>query len=457
MKKVNKLLSTVVVSSALITTVTVATSSSANNIRNVNNADMQLGITANNGGKSAKLSVHNVNMTNAFDLNIKIEGDVEFKNLEFSDYINQNAITKVNYNENSKVLNIVVTSDVDLAKGGVLEIGNIVVDGANDVEYKILDNSGITIVTPIYDEICDKDLEEIGNTQITIGATIQPPVEDEGDAEQNPQEPPVNGDDTTNPPTEEPPISGDDITTPEQPDVPEGDNGDNTTPEKPPVDEDISAPTEDIEVTEGKDGYKVITPKTEDALKAVINAILGADSDAKIVDVKEEPSCYIYRVKYKKVTKSDSNYGYIDIKVSKDIRAEQGLPGIETEKPNDQKPENDTTQKPENNNNGSTGGSNNSTGGSSSGGEATKPNGGSAGSVNNNSSSSNGNNNAGSNNSNTGNTGSSSNGSTNNPQTGDDSLSTIIISSILGISSIVGLIFVNKKKDKKLNNVDDNN
>ena len=53
------------------------------------------------------------------------------KNIEFTDNIKQNAITKVNYNESSKVLNIVVTSDVDLAKGGILEIGNITTDSVD--------------------------------------------------------------------------------------------------------------------------------------------------------------------------------------------------------------------------------------------------------------------------------------------------------------------------------------
>lgn len=456
MKKSKKILSTVAVSSALLTTVAVATSVSANNVSNANNVDMQLGITADNNGRSAKLSVHNVNMTNAFDLDIKIEGDVEFKNLDFTDNIKQNAITKVNYDESLKVLNIVVTSDTDLAKGGILEIGNIVVDGAKDAEYKILDNnSGITMITPTYDEISDNDLQEIGDIQITVGENVQPPVEDDGDTEL----PPVNGDDTATPPSEgdtelppvdeeqnpqEPPTNGDDTVTPPT----GGTENDTEGEEKPPVNEDVSVPTEDIEVTEGQDGYKIVTPKTKDALGAVINAILAQDTSAKIIDIKEEPSYYVYKVKYKKTAKSDSEYGYLYVKVSKTISDKEGLPGIDVEKPNDQNQGNETTS-PDNGNTGA-GTTNPDSGNTGNGkpdndGNTSEENGSIDSDGNNNSGNSSTGNNTNSNSNNSGETSDNEN-TTENPKSGDNS-----ILGFLGLGAIAsGALFVNlRKKNKK--------
>lgn len=407
MEKTTKILSIAIVSSALLTTVAVGLTGNANNVNNTNNVDMQLGINANEDGKSAKLSVHNVSMTSAFDLSIKIEGDVEFKNIEFTDYIKQNAITKVNYNESSKILNIVVTSNVDLAKGGILEVGTIIVDGANDVEYKIFDNSvsghpSIRMVTPTYDEISDKDLEEIGDTTITIGNVIQTPPIDEV--------PPTDGGGNEKPPANE-----------------------EEKPQEPPTNEDTGAPSEDIEITEGKDGYKLVIPKTKEALDTVIKAILEKDSSAKIVDIKEDSLYYIYRVKYKKIVKTDSEYDYIDIKVSKVISDKEGLPGIDIEDSNNQNQGSGTT-KPGNGND-NTGSGNNNTG-----------------SGNNNSNSGSGNSNSGSsnenNNSSTGNTGSSNNENVERPQTGDESVGAMII---MALASIGGLIFINKKKNKEVN------
>jgi hypothetical protein len=77
----------------------------------------------------------------------------------------------------------------------------------------------------------------------------------------------------------------------------------------------IVFPSEDIEISEGSNGEDLFIPQTKEALEIMIETILSIDSEAKIVSAQEYPMYYIYRIRYKKITRSDSEYEYIEIKI----------------------------------------------------------------------------------------------------------------------------------------------
>ena len=304
MIKSNKLINATIVSSVMLM-------NAAPNVLadEVANTDMQLNIVATEDGKNASLSIKNANTATSFKLELKINGDVEYKELKFDALIeeDENSQCVVAYNEDTKVLSIEVTSDVELVKDGVLNIGTLIVEGANEAEYKITDTNGIVIVTPSSDEVKDDDLEEVGDVSIKINKVDTPPTDGEGEEEgEDTTTPPTNNDGTTNKPSTE---------------------GENTN--KPSTEgENTTTPNKDVEVVQGTDGYKLVTPKTKDALDNVIREILKVDSTAKIVEIKEDTKNYTYKVRVKKVTKDTNQYDYVNIKVSKDISDKKELPGI---------------------------------------------------------------------------------------------------------------------------------
>lgn len=282
MKRSSKLIGTVMVSSALLSTSVIGMAN--NNSKAMDTVDMQLGLTAKDGGKAVDLSIYNASMSNAFQLSLKLDGDVVYKGIEFNEDIKANGIVNVSYDEATKVIDIVVTSDVDLVKGGILDIGTLIVDGADGVEYSVNDNvvSGkptIVMVTPTYDEVCDFDLEEVGDTTISISDnnTVTPPDTDDGD----------NG------------------------------NGGG-----------IEKPSNGVDVAEGLDGVKILTPKTQSDLNIILSEILKKDADAKVVNIHETSTYYLYRVRFKDTIGNAIADANVEIKVLKSISATEGLPGL---------------------------------------------------------------------------------------------------------------------------------
>lgn len=282
MKRSSKLIGTVMVSSALLSTSVIGMAN--NNSKAMDTVDMQLGLTAKDDGKAVDLSIYNASMANAFQLSLKLEGDVVYKGIEFNEDIKANGIVNVSYDEATKVIDIVVTSDVDLVKGGILDIGTLIVDGDDGVEYSVNDNvvSGkptIVMVTPTYDEVCDFDLEEVGDTTISIpdSNTVTPPDTDDGD----------NG------------------------------NGGG-----------IEKPSNGVDVAEGLDGVKILTPKTQSDLNIILSEILKKDADAKVVNIHETSTYYLYRVRFKDTIGNAIADANVEIKVLKSISATEGLPGL---------------------------------------------------------------------------------------------------------------------------------
>lgn len=282
MKRSSKLIGTVMVSSALLSTSVIGMAN--NNSKAMDTVDMQLGLTAKDGGKAVDLSIYNASMSNAFQLSLKLDGDVVYKGIEFNEDIKANGIVNVSYDEATKVIDIVVTSDVDLVKGGILDIGTLIVDGDDGVEYSVNDNvvSGkptIVMVTPTYDEVCDFDLEKVGDTTISISDnnTVTPPDTDDGD----------NG------------------------------NGGG-----------IEKPSNGVDVAEGLDGVKILTPKTQSDLNIILSEILKKDADAKVVNIHETSTYYLYRVRFKDTIGNAIADANVEIKVLKSISATEGLPGL---------------------------------------------------------------------------------------------------------------------------------
>lgn len=288
MKRSSKLIGTVMVSSALLSTSVIGMAN--NNSKAMDTVDMQLGLTAKDDGKAVDLSIYNASMANAFQLSLKLEGDVVYKGIEFNEDIKANGIVNVSYDEATKVIDIVVTSDVDLVKGGILDIGTLIVDGDDGVEYSVNDNvvSGkptIVMVTPTYDEVCDFDLEEVGDTTISIpdNNTVTPPDTDDTD---------------------------------------DGDNGDNGNGGG------IEKPSNGVDVAEGLDGVKILTPKTQSDLNIILSEILKKDADAKVVNIHETSTYYLYRVRFKDTIGNAIADANVEIKVLKSISATEGLPGL---------------------------------------------------------------------------------------------------------------------------------
>lgn len=351
MKKYSKIIGTVVVSSALLSTNIVGIAIN-NDSRDVDTVDMQLDLAAKEDGKSVHLSILNASMSNSFQLSLKLNGDVEYKNIEFSKVIKDNGIANVDYNEVNKVITIVVTSDVDLVKGGVLDIGTLVVEGAEGVEYSINDNvvSGtptITMVTPTYDEVCDFDLDEVGDTKISIATKdTQEPDDEEIEGEDGKED----TDNDVGEGTEDDNTVEDD----KEEDKENGGANGGTTEEDDKEDSDVGneeeeSPSIDVEVSVGTDGIKIITPKSEKGLEDLLSEILNKDANAKIVSVKEESDYFIYRIRMKNTVSKANTISrttdsiYIDVKVAKSIKADKGLPGIEMDISDNENNDNNNT------------------------------------------------------------------------------------------------------------------
>lgn len=335
MKKYSKIVGTVVASSALLSTSIVGIALNNNSSKAIDTVDMQLNLAAKEDGKSVDLSILNASMSNSFQLSLKLNGDVKYKNIEFSKAIMDNGIANVDYNEANKVITIIVTSDVDLVKGGVLEIGTLIVEGAEGVEYSINDNvvtgsPTITMVTPTYDEVCDDDLEEVGDTTIRI-----PSKDDEEDSNDNEEGNVEEGEDsedgTVGGGTVEDEEDNEDSGTTE-----DGDDEDVTEDEDNndgdgSIEDDDEKPFIDVDISIGVDGIKIITPNSEEGLEKLLLEILKQDANAKIVSIKEESDYYIYRVKMKNTNTKSTDSIYIDVKVAKSIKSDVGLPGIDLE------------------------------------------------------------------------------------------------------------------------------
>lgn len=397
MNKLNKAtkMAVVLLSVASINAVSYA-NNNAKNTRSTyaDTVDMQLNIDTNENGKISNLSIYNASSSNAFQLKLKIDGDVDFKGIDFSDHLKQNAITKSNFDKSSKILDITATSDVDLVKGGVLDIGTLTIEGSDDITYTIKDTEGIIMTNSTYDEIADDNLEEIGDTSITIGVKTElpeeddeedvappdgddseddnnddtvPPVEDDKEEDNGGVIPPVEDEEDTVPPVEDdkddeeetvPPVDDDkDDTVPPVEDDKDEIPSPNPNPSPTPTpgdeteDEDKLPSTDNnIEESQSSDGTKLLIPKTKDALNTILERILAMDKDAKIVDIKETSEYFIYRVKYKNNARDNSEYTYVDIKVSKDISDKKELPGIAFEDTNTT-PDNDNGGNNNNNNN----------------------------------------------------------------------------------------------------------
>ena len=340
MKKYSKIVGTVVASSALLSTSIVGIALN-NSSKTIDTVDMQLSLDAKENGKSVDLSILNASMSNSFQLSLKLNGDVKYRDIILSKVITDNGIVNVGYDEASNVITIVVTSDVDLVKGGVLEIGTLVVEGADGVEYSINDNvvSGsptITMVTPTYDEVCDFDLDEVGDTKISISNNdVQEPDDEETEDEDT--------DNSVGEGTEDGNTDEDDNKEDNEEDngVVGGTDEDDkenggTTEEDDKEDSDVDneeeeKPSIDVEVSVGTDGIKIITPKSEKGLEDLLSEILKKDANAKIVSIKEESDYYLYRIKMKNTNTKSTDSIFIDVKVAKSIKADEGLPGIDLE------------------------------------------------------------------------------------------------------------------------------
>lgn len=315
MKKYSKIVGTVVASSALLSTSIVGIALN-NSSKTIDTVGMQLSLDAKEDGKSVDLSILNASMSNSFQLSLKLNGDVKYRDIILSEVITDNGIVNVDYDEASNVITIVVTSDVDLVKGGVLEIGTLIVEGAEGVEYSINDNvvSGsptITMVTPTYDEVCDFDLDEVGDTKISISNNdVQEPDDEETEDE-----------DTDNS------VGGGT----EDGNTDEDDNEDDNKEDSDVDNEEEEKPSIDVEVSVGTDGIKIITPKSEKGLEDLLSEILKKDANAKIVSIKEESDYYLYRIKMKNTNTKSTDSIFIDVKVAKSIKADEGLPGIDLE------------------------------------------------------------------------------------------------------------------------------
>lgn len=340
MKKYSKIVGTVVASSALLSTSIVGIALN-NSSKTIDTVGMQLSLDAKEDGKSVDLSILNASMSNSFQLSLKLNGDVKYRDIILSEVITDNGIVNVDYDEASNVITIVVTSDVDLVKGGVLEIGTLVVEGADGVEYSINDNvvSGsptITMVTPTYDEVCDFDLDEVGDTKISISNNdVQEPDDEETEDEDT--------DNSVGEGTEDGNTDEDDNKEDNEEDngVVGGTDEDDkenggTTEEDDKEDSDVDneeeeKPSIDVEVSVGTDGIKIITPKSEKGLEDLLSEILKKDANAKIVSIKEESDYYLYRIKMKNTNTKSTDSIFIDVKVAKSIKADEGLPGIDLE------------------------------------------------------------------------------------------------------------------------------
>lgn len=169
--------------------------------------DMQLNCVAGSNGKSVKISIESVNsIVNSFQLSLKIEGNVKFSKIDFSSDIKNSTTTNVKYNESNNTIDIFVTSDSNLAKNSIINIGEIFVKGNVGNKYTIVDNvvggkNSITLVTNIFEEISDDNLDEVGSKEITIG---------EGEIKPENPNPPTGGGSTgggsTNPTPEKPQV-----------------------------------------------------------------------------------------------------------------------------------------------------------------------------------------------------------------------------------------------------------
>lgn len=172
MKRSNKIISAAVVSTVIVSSgiIGMANKDSINRTSASNDTDMKLNITSGADGRSFKLKVDDISMTNAFHMIFKIDGNVEYKSISFAEKIKSNGMTDIKATKEGNIttVDITVTSENDLTKAGELEIGTVTISGNADETYRITD-AEITTVTATYDEDGDSNLEKTGDLSITVG------------------------------------------------------------------------------------------------------------------------------------------------------------------------------------------------------------------------------------------------------------------------------------------------
>lgn len=198
MKK-SKLIIALIASSVMIS---VAGISLYANNKEIKTSNMALSRIASENGKNVKISINNIpDLATSFNIRLKIDGDVKYSKIEFSNYIKEHATTDIKYNEQAKEIDIYVTSKSNLVKDGELEVGNLYVDGKEGTQYSVIDVSksgmpSFLAVTDIYDEVSAIDLANVGDDKIVVGkGTVnppQPPTDPEPPTKPEPPKPPIN-------------------------------------------------------------------------------------------------------------------------------------------------------------------------------------------------------------------------------------------------------------------------
>lgn len=108
-----------------------------------------------------------------FQMSLKIEGDVSFKDIEWSNDIKNKGKANVKYNETENTVDIYVTSKENLVNDkNDLEVGTIKINGKENVKYNIKfndskGNDAFKAVSMTYNEITYDTLQNIGEGEFT--------------------------------------------------------------------------------------------------------------------------------------------------------------------------------------------------------------------------------------------------------------------------------------------------
>ncbi|WP_051539985.1 cell wall-binding repeat-containing protein [Clostridium ihumii] len=108
-----------------------------------------------------------------FQMSLKIEGDVSFKDIEWSNDIKTKGKSNVKYNEAENTVDIYVTSKENLVNDkNDLEVGTIKINGKENVKYNIKfndskGNDAFKAVSMTYNEITYDTLQNVGDGEFT--------------------------------------------------------------------------------------------------------------------------------------------------------------------------------------------------------------------------------------------------------------------------------------------------
>ena len=108
-----------------------------------------------------------------FQMSLKIEGDVSFNDIEWSNDIKNKGKANVKYNETENTVDIYVTSKENLVNDkNDLEVGTIKINGKENVKYNIKfndskGNDAFKAVSMTYNEITYDTLQNIGEGEFT--------------------------------------------------------------------------------------------------------------------------------------------------------------------------------------------------------------------------------------------------------------------------------------------------